>query len=295
MRVHAGGRLGRGSHAQEGSSAAISLLPDERNAEFSAQIYDVSVPDWPGELAFYRELAAGAERSGGAILEIACGTGRIATRLAQDGFTVVGLDTSPQMLEVARQKGQGMNNLCWVRSDMRSFDLGEALTLITIPGHSFSTSQHNPRPGCLSGLHQAASSARGACSWSTWITLDLAWLRGCSGRREAGSRRLSSSDTPRQAGKSVPSEPGRTNLQARPPRPGRDMGSDRRGWEARRSLGERPASAPLRLPIRDGASSGACRVCGRRRLCGFLPGATGGQEYRHGMDRPERRYGRMKQ
>lgn len=170
MRVHAGGRLGRGSHAQEGSSAAKGLLPDERNAEFSAQIYDVSVSDWPGELAFYRELAAGAERSGGAILEIACGTGRIATRLAQDGFTVVGLDTSPQMLEVARQKGQGMDNLRWVRSDMRSFDLGEAFTLITIPGHSFSTSQHNPRPGCVSGLHQAASSARGACSWSTWIT-----------------------------------------------------------------------------------------------------------------------------
>lgn len=102
-----------------------------------AELYDVSVPDWPGEIDFYRALAVEAMQDGQAVLEVACGTGRVATRLAQQGGHVVGLDLSPEMLEVAREKSGGLPNLRWVQGDMRSFDLGELFGLAIIPGHAF--------------------------------------------------------------------------------------------------------------------------------------------------------------
>ena len=105
--------------------------------EFYAQTYDVSVPDWPGEIDFYRELAAQAKSKGGAVLEVACGTGRVAMHLLRDGVRLVGLDVSPPMLEVVREKSTGFPNARWVEADMRSFELGEAFELVIIPGQAF--------------------------------------------------------------------------------------------------------------------------------------------------------------
>jgi len=105
--------------------------------EFYARTYDVSVPDWPGEIDFYRELATQAKARGGAVLEVACGTGRVAMHLLRDGLRLVGLDLSPEMLDVARQKSAGFANARWVEADMRAFDLGEAFELVIVPGHAF--------------------------------------------------------------------------------------------------------------------------------------------------------------
>ncbi len=115
----------------------MSPSSDERSAAFYALTYDQSVPDWPGEMDFYQEAAAEAQRQGGTVLEIACGTGRVAIRLAQSGANIVGLDLSPEMLEVARQRSVGLPNVRWVQGDMRSFELGEAFDLVLIPGHAF--------------------------------------------------------------------------------------------------------------------------------------------------------------
>jgi SAM-dependent methyltransferase len=107
------------------------------HAQLAAALYDLQVPDWPGEIAFYRALAAEAAAAGGAVLEVACGTGRVAVRLARDGVRLVGLDLSEEMLDVARAKSAGMANLRWVEADMGSFDLGETFALVIVPGHSF--------------------------------------------------------------------------------------------------------------------------------------------------------------
>jgi SAM-dependent methyltransferase len=160
----------------------MNRSPDNRTAEFYAQTYDAWVPDWPGELDFYRELAAGALRGGGAVLEIACGTGRIAARLAREGVPIVGLDRSPEMLQVAREKTLGLANVRWVQADMRSFDLGATFGLVIIPGHSFqhlNTPQdqvaclecivRHLRPDGLLVLHVDHQ--------------DLAWLGGLVGER----------------------------------------------------------------------------------------------------------------
>ena len=115
----------------------MSQSSDDKVAEFYARTYDQSVPDWAGEMDFYKQMAAEAKRNGGKALEIACGTGRVAIRLAQTGVSVVGLDLSAKMIEVARQKSFGLENIRWVQGDMRSFELGQAFSLVIIPGYSF--------------------------------------------------------------------------------------------------------------------------------------------------------------
>jgi len=115
----------------------MASFTTERVRRFYAETYDTVVVDWPGEIDFYRDLAGRTAAAGHRVLEIACGTGRVAVQLAQDGVDVVGLDLSPDMLSVARLKSVGMSNLRWVRADMRSFDLGESFGLAIIPGHSF--------------------------------------------------------------------------------------------------------------------------------------------------------------
>jgi len=106
-------------------------------SEQEVQFYDVAVSDWPGEIDFYRALANDVKDQGGSILEVGCGTGRVTLQLAQVGVPIVGMDLSPAMLAVARQKSLGLANVRWVEGDMQSFELGERFDLVLIPGHSF--------------------------------------------------------------------------------------------------------------------------------------------------------------
>ncbi len=102
-----------------------------------ARIYDLIVSDWAGEIEFYRELAAGAKARGESVLEVACGTGRVGLRLAQEGAEVTGIDLSLYMLDVARKKSSGFPNVRWVQADMKAFELGEQFGLAIMTGHAF--------------------------------------------------------------------------------------------------------------------------------------------------------------
>ena len=53
------------------------------------------------ELAWYMRKA---KESGGPILDLACGTGRLALMLAREGFEVTGIDQSTGMLNLFRKK-----------------------------------------------------------------------------------------------------------------------------------------------------------------------------------------------
>ena len=78
-----------------------------------------------------------AERFGGPVLELACGTGNLALPLAQHGLQVTGLDRSPQMLREARCKSAEANlDVEWLESDMRHFDLGCRFSLIVLLGNA---------------------------------------------------------------------------------------------------------------------------------------------------------------
>ncbi len=79
--------------------------------------------------------------SGWPVLELACGTGRVAIPIAQAGVPVVGLDSSAAMLKLARAKARrlklGSERVRFVHGDMRSFSLAQRFPLAIIPFRSF--------------------------------------------------------------------------------------------------------------------------------------------------------------
>ncbi len=105
---------------------------------FYAETYDGCVGDWPGELNFYlNQIKTDNQSTPCSVLELACGTARIAIRLARAGASVVGLDLHDQMLDVARDNSANLDNIRWIQGDMRGFDLGQIFDLIIVPAHSF--------------------------------------------------------------------------------------------------------------------------------------------------------------
>lgn len=95
-------------------------MAGESAAEALARLYDLDLAEDPGDVELYLALAA---RTGGPIVELAVGTGRLAVPLAAAGHVVVGVDENPQMLERARQRasrsGKGVTDrLALVRADM---------------------------------------------------------------------------------------------------------------------------------------------------------------------------------
>lgn len=83
------------------------------------------------DIPFYVDLAV---QSGGPVLELGVGSGRVAVPTALAGITVVGVDTSPTMLELARRRAAPHPvDLRLVEADMRDLpDVGR-FALVTIP------------------------------------------------------------------------------------------------------------------------------------------------------------------
>src|SRR3990170_2116036 len=104
---------------------------------YDPAVYDASTIAPVGDVDFYLELAREADAAGHAVLELACGTGRVAIPIAREGVRVVGLDRSPAMLGRAREKSAGMSTVRWVEGDMRDFSLAERFGLALIPFRSF--------------------------------------------------------------------------------------------------------------------------------------------------------------
>ena len=99
-----------------------------------ADLYDpwsVSVVE---DVGFYLEEA---RRSGGPVVELGVGTGRIAVPLAADGIRVIGIDSSRAMLDVCARRAA----LAGVDVDLRVGDLreppvGERVPLVICPFRS---------------------------------------------------------------------------------------------------------------------------------------------------------------
>jgi len=100
-------------------------------------VYDATVQGVPGDVEFFVRLAREAHAAGLPVLELACGTGRVAVPIAREGVAIVGLDASPAMLARAREKAAGLSSARWVDGDMRDFDLPERFGLVAIPFRSF--------------------------------------------------------------------------------------------------------------------------------------------------------------
>lgn len=99
-------------------------------------IYD-SVPIYVNrrDIPFYVDEA---HRTGGSVLEVGCGTGRILLPIARSGRTIDGLDASPQMLARCRTKLQDEDKIVRGRvslhqGDARAFDLRRQFDLVIAP------------------------------------------------------------------------------------------------------------------------------------------------------------------
>lgn len=109
------------------------------------------------DIAFFVDAAAHA---GGPVLEVGCGSGRVLIPTARAGIEIVGLDLSPQMLGVCRERvlrepPAVQEHVTLVHADMRRFDLGRTFTLATIPFRPF---QHllnvDDQLACLSSIRR---------------------------------------------------------------------------------------------------------------------------------------------
>lgn len=97
-----------------------------------ASVYDDLDP-WAASDEFYLGLA---REIGGAVLDLGCGTGRLACRIAAEGCDVVGADPAGGMLGVARSR-PGTEAVAWVQSDGQSLRLARRFDLIVMTGHAF--------------------------------------------------------------------------------------------------------------------------------------------------------------
>lgn len=100
-------------------------------------VYDARAEGVPGDVEFFLGLAKEAHAAGHPVLELACGTGRVAIPIAREGVRVVGLDQSPAMLARAREKSVGLEHVRWEEGDMRAFELRERFSLVFIAYRSF--------------------------------------------------------------------------------------------------------------------------------------------------------------
>ena len=111
---------------------AISPYPENFDQTTVAQgiAYDVDR---------YQELAG--ESQGGPVLELCCGTGRVAIPLARRGFSVTGIDISESMLSrfrenLEREESAVAEKISLIRGDISQLNLGERFALIVLAFNS---------------------------------------------------------------------------------------------------------------------------------------------------------------
>ncbi len=91
----------------------------------TAEFYDYVVPyQTRADVAFFVDTA---RASGGPVLEVGCGTGRVLIPTARAGIAISGIDLSPQMLDVcqrrlAQEPVEVQRRVQLDLADMRDFD-----------------------------------------------------------------------------------------------------------------------------------------------------------------------------
>jgi SAM-dependent methyltransferase len=102
-----------------------------------ARLYDLEHRDFTDDLELYRNFA---QRCDGPVLELGCGSGRVCLALARSGFDVTGVDTSAEMLSLARAYAveSGLSGRVHLeQADVRSlaFEGQFALAILALNGY----------------------------------------------------------------------------------------------------------------------------------------------------------------
>jgi SAM-dependent methyltransferase len=116
-----------------GAEARIERSPYDAIAE----LYDPWNRSVTEDVPFY---VAEARKAGGTVVELGVGTGRIAVPTAAAGVPVIGVDSSPGMLEVCRRHAEaaGVAQLLDLRlGDLAAPPVSERVRLVTCPFRSY--------------------------------------------------------------------------------------------------------------------------------------------------------------
>jgi SAM-dependent methyltransferase len=119
---------------------------------YHPEIYDlITSPSFLGDLEWYRRHA---RVSGGPVLELGAGTGRVTLAMAGDGIAVHALDASREMLARLQQKLEAAppdvrSRVTVTHGDMRTFALADRFPLVISPYRAF--------------LHNVTEADRRAC------------------------------------------------------------------------------------------------------------------------------------
>lgn len=91
--------------------------------------HDAECGAYDADLAVWEDLA---RDSAGPILDLGCGTGRVALHLARRGYAVSALDVDPALIETLAERARGLP-LKPVLGDARGFELDTDITLALAP------------------------------------------------------------------------------------------------------------------------------------------------------------------
>lgn len=106
----------------------------------AAKYYDYDNRDnLTADIPFYHEYA---QRTGKEILELGCGTGRVAIPLAIAGYCITGLDLSDSMLNIFKEKLENVteqvkNRVKLIKGNMSNFLFDNKFDLIIAPFRAF--------------------------------------------------------------------------------------------------------------------------------------------------------------
>ncbi len=107
--------------------------PSERYYRDTAKYYEAFAtrPDEP----FYLEMA---KRYSSPFLELGSGTGRITLLLAEAGYRIVGVELSPEMMDIAQENleklsEEAQSRVTFHSGDITDFNLNQKFSLIIIP------------------------------------------------------------------------------------------------------------------------------------------------------------------
>jgi len=101
------------------------------SATAAAIWHDVECGSYEADLPLWEELA---ERCGGPVLELGCGTGRVALHLARRGHETIGLDADAELLDALAARAEGLP-VRTLHADARAFEPAEEVGLVLAPTH----------------------------------------------------------------------------------------------------------------------------------------------------------------